>query len=440
MEASPKFHSLLSIALILAFSILRASASGYGFTAELVHRDSPRSPYYNPADTPHQRMANAVRRSLSRIHRLHLNSAGAPSMPSTVLVPGDGTYLMNVSLGNPRATVVGIADTGSDLIWTQCAPCRDCFKQVGLLFDPRKSSTYKDVPCPSSLCRVSDQTVCDAGLCTYGAAYGDKSYSVGALATETFTIGSDSGRPVSFPRVIFGCGHHNGGKFHGRESGIVGLGGGRASLISQMGNATGGRFSYCLVPHSLNHKTSSKLNFGANAVVAGRGVVSTPLIQKDPKTFYYLTLEAVSVGETRIEYTSGNTSAPVEEGNMIIDSGTTLTLLPQEFYNKIEAAVVKSVKLPRARDPSHVLNLCFRTEKDAGLSIPTLTFHFRGADVRLNTVNSFLQIADDIICFTLQASPIPLNIYGNLAQTNFLIGHDIQNKKLSFKPVDCTLY
>ncbi|KAL3739115.1 hypothetical protein ACJRO7_020506 [Eucalyptus globulus] len=431
MEASLKFIFLLSFTLILAFSILAESASDYGFTAELVHRDSPRSPYYNPADTPHQRMANAVRRSISRVNRLDPSSAGAPKTPSTTLVPNDGVYLMNISLGNPRVTILGIADTGSDLIWTQCKPCADCFKQAAPLFDPRKSSTYKDIPCHTSLCGVLDQTACYGrpGLCTYAYSYGEKSYTAGTLATETFTIGSTSGRPVSFPKVIFGCGHRNNGNFDPHQSGIIGLGGGSASLISQMGNATGGKFSHCLVPHSSNHQASSKLNFGANAVVAGPGV-----------TFYYLTLEAVSVGETRIEYTSGNTSTSVEEGNIVIDSGTTLTLLPQEFYTKIEAAVVKSVKLPRVRDPSHVFNLCYKAEKDTGIGAPTVTFHFKGADVRLNPANSFFRIADDIICFTVQATPVQLNIYGNLAQSNYLIGYDIQNMKLSFKPVDCTSY
>lgn len=441
MEVSLNFHRLLPFALILAFSVLGESASDYGFTLELVHRDSPRSPYYNPADTPHQRMANAIRRSISRANRLDPSSAGAPKTPSTTLVRNDWVYIMNISLGTPRVTILGIADTGSDLIWTKCKPCTDCFEQAAPLFDHHKSSTYKAIPCNTSLCGVFYPTSCSqrTGLCMYNTSYGDKSYTQGNLATETFTLGSTSGRPVSFPKVIFGCGYRNKGSFDPHQSGIIGLGGGSASLISQLGKATGRKFSYCLVPHSSNEKTS-KLNFGANAVVAGRGTVSTRLIQKEEKTYYYLTLEAVSVGKTRVEYTSGNTSPSGEEGNIVIDSGTTYTQLPQEFYDEIEAAMVKSVKLPRVRDPFHVLNLCYKPKKDAGLRAPTVTFHFKGADVRLNSSNSFVPIGDDIICFAVQATPVQPNIYGNLAQTNYLIGYDIQNMKLSFKRVDCTLH
>ncbi|XP_056173906.1 aspartic proteinase CDR1-like [Syzygium oleosum] len=441
MGASLKFHFLLCFTLILASSILCKSASDDGFTVELVHRDSPRSPYYNPVDTPYQRMANAFRRSISRVDRLNPNSVAKPDTPSSVIVSNNGEYLLNLTLGTPPVTIVGIADTGSDLIWTQCKPCTDCFKQAAPLFDPRKSSTYKDISCHSSQCGVIDQTFCDgrAGVCGYAYTYGDNTFTLGTLATETLTMGSSSGRPAIFPKTIFGCGHHNSGNFDDRLSGIIGLGGGSTSLISQMGKATGGKFSYCLVPYS-DHGISSKLNFGANAVVTGSGVVSTPLIQKDTKTFYYVTLEAVSVGKTRIEFTSGNSSTSGEEGNIIVDSGTTFTLLPQDLYTKIEAAMVKSVKLPRVRDPSHFSSLCYKAKKDVRLSIPTVTFHFKGADVRLNSVNSFVRVVDNVICFTVIPTPIQMTIYGNLVQTNYLIGYDTQNMKLSFKPVDCTLH
>ncbi|KAL3739113.1 hypothetical protein ACJRO7_020504 [Eucalyptus globulus] len=436
MEASLKFHSLLSFTLILAFSILCESASDYGFTTELIHRDSPRSPYYNPADTPYQRLANAIRRSISRAHLLSLNSGGATlDTPSAVITAAGGEYIMKVSLGTPPVDFLGIADTGSDLIWTQCKPCTDCFEQASPLFDPSKSSTYKEVSCQTSQCEVVRQTSCGGGgsLCEYSYAYGDQSYTQGNLATETFTLGSTSGQPVSFPKLVFGCGHSNGGSFDNRVDGLFGLGGGDASLVTQLGTATGGKFSYCLVPLSSNE--TSKLNFGANAGVTGDGAVSTPLIQKDPKTFYYLSLEAVSVGETKIDFPSDGSSSSADEGNIIIDSGTTLTLLPQDLYSQIEDAVAKAVDLPKASDPTQLLSLCFRVESDAQLSLPTVTFHFKGADVELSPKNTFLQVADGVICLSFR--PEKVSIFGNLAQINYLIGYDIQNSKLYFKPVDC---
>ena len=81
---------------------------------------------------------------------------------------------------------------------------------------------------------------------------------------------------MAFPRIAIGCGHDNAGSFDSKVSGIVGLSHGSASLVQQMGPATGGKFSYCLAPIG-NSNYSSYLNFGSNAVVSGSGAVSTSI-------------------------------------------------------------------------------------------------------------------------------------------------------------------
>ncbi|KAF0905253.1 hypothetical protein E2562_003854 [Oryza meyeriana var. granulata] len=53
-----------------------------------------------------------------------------------VVENGAVSYHMNLSTGTPPLTFPAIIDTGSDLIWTQCAPCTKCFKQLTLLFEP----------------------------------------------------------------------------------------------------------------------------------------------------------------------------------------------------------------------------------------------------------------------------------------------------------------
>lgn len=108
-------------------------------------------------------------------------------------------------------------------------------------------------------------------------------------------------------------------RLKGASSGVVGLGGGPASLITQLGSSIGSKFSYCLLPLSLESNRTSKLSFGDAAVVSGDDVVSTPIVKKDPIVFYYLTLEAFSVGNKRIEF--GRSSNGGDEGNIIIDSG-----------------------------------------------------------------------------------------------------------------------
>ncbi|PRQ52480.1 putative nepenthesin [Rosa chinensis] len=40
---------------------------------------------------------------------------------------GDG-FNMKFSLGTPPLDIYAAADTGSDLVWTQCQPCQACYE------------------------------------------------------------------------------------------------------------------------------------------------------------------------------------------------------------------------------------------------------------------------------------------------------------------------
>ncbi|CAN1794008.1 Aspartic proteinase CDR1 [Linum perenne] len=334
--------------------VFEAQSQYRGFSTDLIHRDSSSSPFYNSQETPAQRIHNAARRSIARVHRFsniihHITHE--LDDPNALLTANNGEYLVNISLGTPPFPIVAIADTGSDIIWTQCKPCANCYKQDAPLFDPKSSSTYKT---------------------------------------------------VSFPKTIIGCGHDNAGTFDSKGSGIVGLGGGSASLVSQLGSTIAGKFSYCLVPYTSTNPTST-MNFGTNAIVSGSNVVSTPLFS-DPSqpTFYFLQLQAISVGSKKIPFESSSIAS--SGGNIIIDSGTTLTLVPTQFLSQLSDAVESQVTGgTKASDPQGFFSLCY----------------------------------DKIMCLAFYAND-ELSIYGNVAQQNFLIGYDLQKHTISFKPTDCS--
>ncbi|CAE6199558.1 unnamed protein product [Arabidopsis arenosa] len=326
---------LLSLCLLSSPFLSNANAkSKLGFTADLIHRDSPKSPFYNPTETSSQRLRNAIHRSVSRVfHFTDISQKDASdSEPQIDLTSNSGEYLMNISLGTPPFPIMAIADTGSDLLWTQCKPCDDCYPQVDPLFDPKASSTYKDVSCSSSQCNaLENQASCSTedNTCSYSTSYGDRSYTKGNIAVDTLTLGSTDTRPeVQYP---------------GSDSG------------------TG-------------------------------------------------------------------------EGNIIIDSGTTLTLLPTEFYSELEDAVASSIDAEKKQDPQTGLSLCYSATGD--LKVPAITMHFDGADVMLKPSNCFVQVSEDLVCFAFRGSP-SFSIYGNVAQMNFLVGYDTVSKTVSFKPTDC---
>ncbi|MFS7954604.1 putative nepenthesin [Helianthus anomalus] len=213
-----------------------------------------------------------------------------------------------------------------------------------------------------------------------------------------------TGISFAFTNVVFRCGHRNAGMFTEDQSGIIGLGGGPFSLITQMGSSINGKFSYCLVQMFSHVERSSKMYFG------------------------------ITVGGQRIDFYT--TKPTLVEGNIIIESGTSLTLLPESFYNRVQSTVTRSMPdiLPVHSDPQNNLRLCYNPLEVKDL--PVMVAHFNGADLELDPINTFVQLSKDSIC--LAFAPVDgVVIFGNLAQMNFLVGYDLYKKTISFKHTDC---
>ncbi|WVZ02573.1 hypothetical protein V8G54_023379 [Vigna mungo] len=420
-------HSSHTLFLLCLYFFSFIEACNGGFTVEIIHRDSPKSPFYRPTETQLQRVAKAVHRSIRRANHFNHTFVSKNTAESDV-TPDIGDYVMSYSVGTPEFQVFGIVDTGSDIVWMQCQPCKTCYDQTTPIFNPSKSTTYETLPCSSTSCKSVSDNSCYSHKkknCEYSIFYEDGRYSQGDLGLETLTLGSTIGSSVKFPRTVIGCGRNNSFSSEEKSSGIVGLGQGSLSLISQLSSSVGGKFSYCLAPID---NIASKLSFGDAAVVSGNGTVSTPMTYHG---HYYLTLEALSVGKNRIKFGKSN-----GEGNIIIDSGTTLTLLPDDVYSKLESAVAHEVKLKRVKDPWKQLSLCYKGAFHE-LHAPVITLHFSGdADVKLTVDNSFIDSGDEVVCFAFMASKT-FSIFGNFAQKNMLVGYDLQKKTVSFKPTDC---
>ncbi|KAK7360583.1 hypothetical protein VNO77_02590 [Canavalia gladiata] len=438
MAFPTKSHSLYSVLNLLGILHLLfffpSNGTPSGHTTHLIPRDSPLSPFYDPSSTHFDRLHNAFQRSLKRIN--HFKSAIVPRKRTTQapLNPSDGEYAMKIAIGTPPVEVIGIADTGSDLIWTQCLPCIQCYNQTIPIFNPKRSSTYHTIPCQSKFCNALDNPQCDHNTttCEYRYSYEDGSHTAGNLASETLTLGSSN--PISLPNTVFGCTHDTAGEFDGSESGIIGLGAGKLSLTSQLGTK---KFSYCLIPSHIN--STSWISFGNNSVVSGPNVVTTSMVRNYPINLYFLTLEAFSVGKHRIPFVNkGENKKDLNsiEGNIIIDSGTTFTLVPDNVYNGLVSGLDKVIKAKRVKDPNGLLTLCYEVVHGK-ISLPIITAHFKGGDVKLKPVNTFSWVKKHVLCFTMISYP-DLNILGNLAQINFLVGYDLQAGTVSFKPTDCT--
>ncbi|TVU38630.1 hypothetical protein EJB05_12014, partial [Eragrostis curvula] len=198
---------------------------------------------------------------------------------------------------------------------------------------------------------------CDAG---YGCAYDyhyTVGYTAGYLAADTLALGGASIVPRRRVQP-FGCSTVNGGPMDG-ASGILGLGRGALSLVSQLGV---GRFSYCL--RSDANAGASPILFGSVANVTGATVQSTPLV-RNPVTqhapYYYVNLTGVTVGGTDLPVTSDTFGfTATGAGGLIVDSGTTFTNLAEAGYAMVRQAFLsQTANLTRVSGTPFKFDLCF---------------------------------------------------------------------------------
>ncbi|KAJ9671128.1 hypothetical protein PVL29_027222 [Vitis rotundifolia] len=432
--ASSASHMIIVILLALAVSSALVSPAAStsrgldrrtektGFRVSLRHVDSGGN------YTKFERLQRAMKRGKLRLQRLKAKTASFESSVDAPVHAGNGEFLMKLAIGTPAETYSAIMDTGSDLIWTQCKPCKDCFDQPTPIFDPKKSSSFSKLPCSSDLCAALPISSCSDG-CQYLYSYGDYSSTEGVLATETFAFGD-----ASVSKIGFGCGEDNDGSGFSQGAGLVGLGRGPLSLISQLGEP---KFSYCLTSID-DSKGISSLLVGSEATA--KNAITTPLIQNPSQpSFYYLSLEGISVGDTLLPIEKSTFSIQNDgSGGLIIDSGTTITYLEDSAFAALKKEFISQMKLDVDESGSTGLDLCFTLPPDAStVDVPQLVFHFEGADLKLPAENYIIGDSGlGVLCLTMGSSS-GMSIFGNFQQQNIVVLHDLEKETISFSPAQC---
>ncbi|CAA0822430.1 Eukaryotic aspartyl protease family protein [Striga hermonthica] len=383
--------------------------------------------------------SNYTRESLilKRLHRdvvrARAMACGKPRQFSSPVTSGlpldDGGYVTRLGVGTPATNFYMSIDTGSDLSWLQCLPCDGCYHQHDPFFDPSKSKSFASVNCKSTLCKLANLCVKGHNKCSYEQEYGDGSTTEGDLSTETFTFGE-----TKVKQIAFGCSHNSKGMF-GEVAGILGLGQGVLSFTTQADIHV---FSYCLVDWE-SKSASSYLMFGNSTVF--RKTVFTPLLtSSDPNldTFYLVELQGISVNGTRV----AGINQTLFKSGVVVDSGTTVTLLPQPAYKALRKAFRAGTRhLTRAKQMS-ILDTCYNLTGMTKVNVPTVVLHFRGADVSLTASNCLIPMEETVrgtFCFAFAATPegLGLSVLGNNQQKGFQVMFDLANKKIGFTPSSC---
>jgi len=172
------------------------------------------------------------------------------------------------------------------------------------------------------------QSGCSGGYCNFDDQYGDGSHVSGRVYTDIFTIGSLQAN-ISFGNIedsspnfepsgvdgIWGLAWYTISDWNGTSA--------FQNVVNQLGLAD--RFSMCLVPDvpvmQLGGPTSDD------------GVQYTPVTQM---TYYVVTMDTLSINGKALNVPNSiwNSGQP----GCIVDSGTTLMLIPTAAYTKLFAA------------------------------------------------------------------------------------------------------
>lgn len=421
----------------------------FEFKLNLIHRDklSPIS----RRNTHRRRFYHRIRRDLKRVAALirllsnNTTSAAAvndykevESFGSNVVSgmdQGSGEYFVRIGVGSPPRSQYMVIDSGSDVVWVQCQPCNQCYRQTDPVFNPSDSASFSTVSCSSSACsRLQNSAACShSGGCRYEVEYSDGSYTKGTLAFETLTMGGTMIR-----NVAIGCGHSNRGMFVG-AAGLLGLGGGPMSFVGQLGGQAGGAFGYCLVSRGTG--STGSLVFGRQAIPVGAAWINLIRNPRAP-SFYYVGLTGLGVGGVRVNIPDGVLRLTESgDGGVVMDTGTAVTRLPNAAYEAFrDSFVTQTGSLPRAPGMS-IFDTCYNLGGFESVRVPTVSFYFADGPILTLPARNFLIPVDEAgtFCFAFagSGSGSGLGIIGNIQQEGIQISIDGANGFVGFGPNVC---
>ncbi|KAH1115661.1 hypothetical protein J1N35_009039 [Gossypium stocksii] len=374
--------------------------------------------------TPHHLLKTTSTRSATRFrHHLHHRH----KQVSVPLSPGSD-YTLSFTLGSPPSSTISLyLDTGSDLVWLPCSPfeCILCESKTPPLSPPLNlSSSATAVPCKSSACSAAHSSLHSSDLCAIARcpldsiemsecnsfpcppfyyAYGDGSL-IGRLYKDSLTLPNS----LSVQNFTFGCSHTT----LGEPVGVAGFGFGRLSLPAQLSSVS-------------------------------------------PQ------LEGISVGKRNIPAPENLKRVDRRgSGGMVVDSGTTFTMLPASLYDSVvtefDHRVSRFYKRANTVEESTGLSPCYFYNKVVAAKVPAITLHFagNGSSVVLPRKNYFYEFIDggdgvrkkrNVGCLMLmnggdeeELSGGPGATLGNYQQQGFEVVYDLEKRKVGFARRKCS--
>ncbi|XVE53074.1 hypothetical protein DITRI_Ditri02bG0175300 [Diplodiscus trichospermus] len=384
--------------------------------------------------------AEILRQDQSRADSIHsmlslksLEKTSLQSKPGISI--GTGKYQVTTGFGSPKTELSLVFDTASQLTWTQCKPCAGfCYDQKEPIFNPSKSSSYTNIRCPSATCNQISfegmQRGCSSSsTCLYGITYSNTTFTAGFLAIETLTITASD----VFRGFLFGCGQRNRFPNGGRATGVLGLGRGWFSIVSQTANKYHRVFSYCLPS---NDQSTGYLKFGDANLRSS--IEFTPMSKSFEGTHYYgLDMIDIGVGGERLSIDRSVFST----SGAVIDSASLITRLPPPAYKRVRNAfLARMTNYPKAPKFEN-LGLCFDFSGNTTVVMPTITLYFDGGvemPVDARGILYVNKISQACLAFAENDNDNDVMILGNFQQKGYEVVYDDANGRVGFGKGGCS--
>ncbi|OEL33089.1 Aspartic proteinase Asp1 [Dichanthelium oligosanthes] len=223
-----------------------------------------------------------------------------------------GHFHVTMHIGDPAKPYFLDIDTASSLTWVEC----------------------NDVGKPNNCHTKAPQ------LCIYEIHYLEGSRSLGVLLRDKFTFPTG----ITHPDIAFGCGYDQGGNHKTVPvDGILGLGRGSVDLVSQLKSHR--IITKNVIARCLSSKGGGYLSIG------DENVLSLPVnwVPMAPQTHWIHSY--YSPGRATLHLDTKSISASME---VVLDSGSTYTILPAHVYQNLVYALKASLRksLKEVHDPS----------------------------------------------------------------------------------------
>ncbi|KAF5745877.1 putative Aspartic proteinase Asp1 precursor [Tripterygium wilfordii] len=362
-----------------------------------------------------------------------------------------GLYFAKIGIGTPPSDYYVQVDTGSDILWVNCAGCNNCPKKSDLgvkltLYDPKGSSTGDSVTCDQDFCTsMYDGQLpgCKPDLlCQYNVVYGDGSQTTGYFVKDYIQFDRVTGNFGTAPAngtVIFGCGAKQSGQLGSSGEaldGILGFGQANSSMLSQLASAGKVKKSFA---HCLDSVQGGGI-FAIGEVVSPK-VNTTPIVPN--QAHYNVVMKALEVGGDILDLPTDVFDSGDGKGT-IIDSGTTLAYLPEVVYEALMTQIIAhqpGLKLHTVDDQFS----CFKYNGNVDEGFPVVVFHFDGSLTLTVYPHDYLfQIREDVWCIGWQNSGAQskdgqdMTLLGDLVLSNRLVIYDLENQTIGWKEYNCS--